>query len=131
MLYDFKCITCGNEESRVFPASKYDDKITEDGKLKRQKCEKCRTISLYRHITKAPSVMGGTKGYVSMERWQAQNPGYAARKEDELQEKLASRHRRKVLDKINKQVAGEKRDQRHKGYGKGQNEEKLKSDDGI
>lgn len=125
MLYDFKCTSCGHEQVEVFPANDYDQKVMEDGRLKRKKCEECGTMTLYRHIIEAPSVLGGTKGYVSMERWQQQNPGNTKRQEDTLRIKMADRHRKKVLDKINKQAGGGKRDDRHKGYGKGKGEEKL------
>lgn len=110
----------------MFPAADYDKKVTEDGRLKCQRCEKCKTISLYRHITRAPGVLGGTKGYVSMERWQRMNPDHAKRKEADLQRRMADRHRKRVLDRINKQIAGDKREDRHKDYGEGQSEEKLK-----
>lgn len=129
MLYQFKCKECGHEQEEMFPASEYDAKVKDNGRLKRKRCEKCRTISLYRHITKAPGVLGGTSGYVSMERWQKQNPDHAKRKEEQLQKKMSDRQRKRVLDRINKQIAGGKRDQRHEGYGEGQSEEKLQSDD--
>ena len=129
MLYDFKCVTCEYEQVEIFPAADYDKKVMEDGRLKRKKCEECNTISLYRHIIKVPGVLGGAGGYVSMERWQRMNPDHAKRKEDNLQDKMGDRHRKRVLDKINKQIAGEKRDQRNKDYGKGQKEERLRSDD--
>jgi len=128
MLYDFLCKTCGHEQAEVFLANDYDKKVTEDGRLKRKKCEECSTISLYRHIIKAPSVLGGPGGYVSMERWQRMNPDHAKRKEADLQERMADRHRKRVLDKINKQMGGSKRQDRDKDYGKGQGEEKLSND---
>lgn len=129
MLYDFKCKNCGEERAEMFSANDYDKYVHEDGRLKRKRCKKCKTVSLYRHITKAPAVLGGTSGYVSMERWQRMNPDHAKRKEEQLEKKLADRHRKRVLDKINKQMGGDRRDDRHKGYGQGQGEEKLKSDD--
>lgn len=128
MLYQFKCKECGHEQEEAFSVSDYDKKVMEDGRLKRKRCEKCRTISLYRHITKAPSVMGGTGGYVSMERWQKMNPDHAKRKEADLQKRMADRHRKRVLERINKQIAGGKREDRNKDYGKGQGEEKLTDD---
>lgn len=125
MLYDFKCKTCGYEQTDVFPMADYDKKVMDNGRLKRKKCEKCKTISLYRHIIKVPGVLGGPGGYVSMERWQRNNPDHTKRKEAGLQKKMADSHRKRVLDKINKQVGGEKRKDRHKDYGKDQREEKL------
>ncbi len=125
MLYDFKCTTCGEETEVIFPVSEYDKKVAEDGRLKRKRCKKCSTLSIYRHIIKAPRVLGGSGGYVSMERWQRSNPDHAKRKEAGLQKKMADSHRKRVLDKINKQVGGEKRKDRHKDYGKDQREEKL------
>lgn len=125
MLYDFKCTSCGHEQPEVFPANDYDKKVMEDGRLKRKKCKECKTMTLYRHIIEAPQVLGGTKGYVSMERWQQQHPENAKKQEDKVLEKMADRHRKKVLDRINKQNGGGKREDRHEGYGKGQGEGKL------
>ena len=128
MLYDFKCRTCGEELEVSFPASEYDERVAEDRRLKRKRCEKCRTIMFYRHIIKVPSVLGDTSGYVSMERWQRMNPDHAKRKEAALEKKMADRHRKRVLDRINKQMGGAKREDRNKGYGEGQGEEKLSND---
>lgn len=129
MLYDFLCQECGHGQVEIFSANDYDKKVMEDGRLKRKKCEECNTILLYRHIIKVPGVLGGAGGYVSMERWQRMNPDHAKRKEDDLQTKMGDRHRKRVLDKINKDIKQSGRDKRHTGYGEGQREEKLKSDD--
>lgn len=125
MLYDFKCKTCGHEQTDIFPMADYDKKVMDNGRLKRKKCEKCKTISLYRHIIKAPGVLGGAGGYVSMERWQKMHPDNAKRKEAQLEKKMEDRHRKRVLDNINKQTGGGKQKDRHKDYGKDQREEKL------
>jgi hypothetical protein len=129
MYYDFKCKECDHEQGATFPANDYDDYVMEDGRLKRKKCEECKTISLYRHIIDAPAALGGTKGYKSMERYQADNPGNSRRLQDQLETKMADRHRKRVLDNINKQMGGGKRGDRHKDYGDGQGEKKLRSDD--
>ena len=128
MLYQFKCRSCEHEQEEWFNASDYDKRVTEDGKLKRKRCKECKSISLYRHITGVPGVLGGTKGYVSMERWQQQNPDYAKRKEEQLTRRLEAR-RQKKLARINKQTAGNKREERHKNYGEGKRETKLDSPD--
>lgn len=128
MYYDFKCKECGHEQSKVFSMNDYDQRVMEDGRLKREKCEECRTISLYRHIILPPAVLGGTKGYKSMERYQNENPGNTRRLEDQLAKKMADRHRKRVLDKINKDVGGGRRGDRNKDYGEGQSEGRLKSD---
>lgn len=129
MYYDFKCKECGHEQGAVFSMADYDKKVTEDGRLKRKKCEECKTLLVYRHIITAPEVLGGTSGYKSMERYQRENPGNARRLEDQLAKKMADRHRKKVLDRINKQMGGGKRGDRHKDYGDGQSEGKLNSPD--
>lgn len=128
MLYQFKCKNCDHEQEDMFQMVDYDEHVAEDGLLKDKHCEKCNTISLYRHITRPPGVLGGTKGYVSMERWQRMHPDHYKRKAAELEKQLADRKRKRVLDKINKQVAGGKRDQRHKDYGEGKGEEKQSID---
>lgn len=129
MYYDFKCKECGHEQGAVFSMADYDNYVMENGRLKRKKCEECKTISLYRHIVEAPAALGGTKGYKSMERYQAENPGNSRRLEDQLAKKMANRHRKRVLDNINKQMGGGKRSDRNKNYGDGQSEKKLESDD--
>lgn len=129
MLYDFKCKECGHEQQEIFPAADYDKKVKDDGRLKRKKCENCGTISLYRHIISAPAALGGAKGYVSMERWLKQNPDHAKRKEAELQKKMGDRHRKRVLDRINKGMKPRGRDERNTGYGEGKGESNLGSID--
>lgn len=129
MIYDFKCQACGAKTQAVFLMTEYDHKVTEDGRLKRKKCQKCQSLSLYRHIILAPNTLGGPGGYVSMERYQQQNPENTQRLEKELTKKMADSHRKRVLDHIDKQISGGKRDDRHKNYGKGQSEGKLQSHD--
>ncbi len=129
MYYDFKCKECDHEQGAVFFANDYDKYVMEDGRLKRKKCEKCGTISLYRHIISAPSVLGGPGGYVSMERYQRLNPGNTRRLEDNLEKKVNDRHRKRVLDKIDKQLGGNRKGDRHKNYGRDQSEDRLKHND--
>lgn len=129
MFYDFKCSNCGNEQGAMFSVDDYDKKVTEDGRLKRIKCEKCKKILLYRHIISAPNVLGGPGGYVSMERYQRMNPGNTKRLADNLENKVNDRHRKRVLDKIDKQLGGKKKGDRHKDYGRDQSEDKLKHND--
>jgi hypothetical protein len=130
-MYNFKCIECGHGQDLFFLASEYDEQVHDeeeiDGLHRTELCEKCGTKSLYRHITAdtMPSVMGGTSNYKSMERFWADNPEIAHKKEDELNAKIEDRHRRRVLDKINKQMERAGKEQRHKGYGKGQGETRL------
>jgi predicted nucleic acid-binding Zn ribbon protein len=127
MLYDFKCKNCGHEQQEVFSVSDYDKRVMDNGRLKRKKCKECKTISLYRHIITAPGVLGGSGGYVSMERWQREHPDNTKRKEESLQKKMEDRHRKRVLNKINKQMGGGKRKDRNKDYGEGQGEDHLRS----
>jgi hypothetical protein len=124
MLYQFKCKNCGYDQEEVFPAVDYDKKV-KDGKLKRVRCKECDMISLYRHITEAPKVLGGTKGYVSMERWCQKHEKH---KGEELENRLKER-RRKKMEKINKQTRRQDRNDRYKGYGEGQSEERLRFDE--
>jgi len=128
MLYDFRCSKCEHDQTESFLAADYDNKVMEDGRLKRKKCEECGAMKLYRHIIEAPGVLGGPGGYVSMERWQAMNPDNAKRKEAELEKKMNDRHRKRVLDKINKDMKRQGRDARNKDYGNGK-EDKLSSGD--
>lgn len=129
MYYDFKCKECDHEQGAVFPANDYDKKVMENGRLKRVKCEKCKTLSLYRHIITAPAVMGGTKGYISMERWQKMHPEHYKKKEDEAVQAREDRNRKKMMKQINQQIRGEKTEGRHEGYGEGKTEDKLRSPD--
>lgn len=116
VLYQFKCKNCGNETEEIFPAVEYDKRVMEDGRLKRKKCEECKTLGVYRHITKAPAILGGTNGYLSMERYWAQNPDIARKKEDDLEKKLQERHRKKVMEQIDKQQRRSGSQERGKGY---------------
>lgn len=129
MFYDFQCVGCGNKEIHMFAMVDYDKKVMENGRLKRKKCKECGAITLYRHIIEVPTVLGGSKGYVSMERWQRMNPDNTKRKADQLEDKINDRHRKRVLNKLNKDMKRQGREARHKDYGDGQSEEKLKSDD--
>ncbi len=128
MHYDFMCSNCEHEQGAIFSANDYDQKVMEDGRLKRVKCEKCKSLSLYRNIKSPPAALGGCKGYVSMERYQQQNPDNTKRKEASLEKRMAERHRKRVLDKIDKQLGGNKRQDRNKDYGEGQREERLDND---
>lgn len=116
VLYQFKCKNCGNETEEMFPAVEYNKRVMDDGRLKRKKCKECKTLNVYRHITKAPAILGGTNGYLSMERYWAQNPDIARRKEEELGKKLQERHRKKVMEQIDKQQRRSGSQERGKGY---------------
>jgi len=131
VLYEFGCRNCQHIQEVVFSVKDYDKKVSKKGKLKRAKCEQCGKLTLYRHISvsNAPSILGGPGGYISMERWQREHPEYAKRNEEQLEQKLADRRRKRVMDRINKQTGGDKRDQRDNDYGKGQQEERLRLDD--
>lgn len=103
--------------------------LDEDKRSITEKCGECESDQIFYHsVGQAPAVLGGTKGYMSMERYQQLNPDNYKRKEEELQTKMEDRHRKRVLDKLNKEMGGGKRQDRHKGYGKGQGEEKLRND---
>ena len=127
MLYDFQCLKCQSIHQHIFPAIDYDKHVTDEGQLKRKKCPECNATALYRYIS-APSVMGGTRNYMSMERYWAQNKGEQNRKADELAKTLAQRHADRVTSRIDKQQERQGSDKRHEGYGEGQGEQKLKSD---
>ena len=130
MLYDFQCTTCSGIEPHSFPMADYDKYVMDDGRLKRKKCPRCKTTTLYRYIEpgRAPAAMGGTRNYMSMERFWAQNKGEMRRKEDALAKTLAQRHADRVTSRIDKQQERQGSDKRHEGYGTGHGEQKLKSD---
>lgn len=130
MRYSFICKECENIQDEFFSAASYDEYVVPDGNeeglLLNGVCEKCGSKRLFRTIISAPSVLGGTTGYKSMERYWQENKGEARRREDELSKKLEDRRRKRVLDRINKQVVNDAdRTRRHKDYGKGQGEQKL------
>jgi hypothetical protein len=130
MLYDFQCVTCSGVQTHSFPMADYDKYVMDDGKLKRKKCPQCKTITLFRYIAPGhiPAIMGGTKNYMSMERYWAQNKGEQRRKEDALAKKMADRHEQRVTSNIDKQRERKGSDKRHEGYGSGHGEQKLSSD---
>jgi hypothetical protein len=130
MLYDFKCKQCEHIQPFVFPAVEYDKFVMEDGRIKRRRCEKCKAMALYRYVDpdRVPGIMGGSRNYMSMERYWSQNPGEARKKEDELSRKMADRHHERVTKRIDKQTERSGSDKRHKDYGEGQGEQRLKLD---
>ena len=128
MLYQFQCTTCEHIQEEIFSAADYDKKVNTNGRLKRRKCENCGSITLYRHIIKMPDVMGGTRGYVSMERYWANNAELAKTKQDNLNARMSERFRKRVLDNIDKQAKRSNSNDRHKDYGEGCGETKLKTD---
>lgn len=128
MLYDFKCSKCDHEQGVVFSIHDYDKKVAEGGRLKRTRCENCKSISLYRHMIVAPNTLGGPGGYISMERYQRQHPENTSRLKRNADKKMAEQYRKKTLDQINKDMGSGKREDRHKDYGDGQRESKLSSD---
>lgn len=101
----------------------------EDGNAKK-KCPSCKEKQLRYYVDEAkiPGFMGGSKNYMSMERYWSQNKGEQRRQEDTLAANLEKRHYDRVTSRINKQQKGSGRDKRHEGYGKGQGEQKLNSD---
>ncbi len=129
MIYDFKCSSCDKIHPFAFAAVDYDKKVRQDGKLKRYKCPDCKSTTLYRYMEpgEMPGVLGGTRNYVSMERYWAQNKEEARRKEEELSKTIAERHAKRVTSNVDKQQTRQGRDKRHKGYGKGHGEQKLNS----
>lgn len=136
MIYGFSCKTCGKLHDFSFPMSEYDKNVHNendklDGCHRAELCEKCKTKTLYRHISAdtMPMAGGGTSGYKSMERYWSENPGEVRRKEDALAKTLAQRHADRVTSNIDKQQPRQSRDKRNEGYGKGQRERRLKSDD--
>lgn len=132
MRYSFICVKCHHVQDLFFAAADYDEEVHNspelDGLHRTEKCEKCGQQQLYRHITNAAQVMGGTGGYKSMDRYWSENPGLRRKKEEDLNNKLEERHRKKVLDNINKQSERLGRDKRHEGYGPDSSEEKLNID---
>ena len=106
MYYDFKCKECDHEQGVVFSIHDYDKKVAEGGRLKRTRCENCKSISLYRHMIVAPNILGGPGGYVSMERYQRQHPENTSRlKRDVDKKKLHTTERNwnvcnRCLDKL-------------------------------
>lgn len=129
MLYDFQCTVCSGIQPHSFPAVEYDRFVMEDGRLKRKKCPECKTMTLYRYIEpgRAPACLGGTRNYVSMERYWSQNKGEQRRREDQLAKTLADRHHERVTSRIDKQQTRQGSDKRHEGYGSGGGEQKLDS----
>jgi len=135
MLYSFSCRTCERRHEFSFLMSQYDQHVHNennelDGCHRTELCEKCKTKTLYRHISAdtMPMAGGGTNGYMSMDRYWAQNPGEQRRKEDALAKTLAQRHADRVTSRIDKQQERQGSDKRRKGYGKGQGEQRLNSD---
>lgn len=106
MLYTFQCRSCEHHREEIFLASDYEKRVSKDGKLKRAKCEKCKKCDVYRFIGKAPAVLGGPGGYVSMERYWAQNPDIAKKQEAGLRE-ARERTRKFKNDAIKRQKEGE------------------------
>ncbi len=104
---------------------------------KRRKCKTCGKQELFMYTSeeesaenakKIPGVLGGSRNYMSMERYWAHNKGELRRKEDALAKKMADRHEKRVTSNIDKQRERQGSDKRHQGYGEGQREQKLNSD---
>jgi hypothetical protein len=106
MLYQFQCIACDNLHEEAFPVSEWDKRMTKDDRLKRRRCENCGELKLYRYIGKMPEVLGGTNGYVSMERYWNRRPEERKRREDQLRQE-SERGRRFKNEVIERQKKGE------------------------
>jgi len=132
MRYGFICVKCNHIQDLFFAAADYDEEVHNepelDGLHRTEKCENCGANQLYRHITNTAQVLGGTSSYKSMDRYWAENPGLRRKKEEDLNNSLQDRRRKKVLDNINKQKERRGPDQRHEGYGPGGGEERLSID---
>ena len=130
----FKCDDCDHVQQLDIKTDKAfyqieDQYIDEDKRAKNEKCKGCGSDEIFYHNPgKAPAVLGGTSGYMSMERWMKNNPEHAQRKEAEMMRTLEAR-KEKRNKKINQSGAGGRAGDRHKGYGRGQQEQKLKGED--
>lgn len=124
-VYEFMCEKCEHVSEELFSMSSYPDHVDEDGYLLHGKCKECGHDRLFRHIRTAPEI---STGYMSMEKYWAQNPGLVRKHEDKLAAKLEERHRKRVMDNIDKQQRRNDAHKRHDGYGKGKGEERLKYD---
>lgn len=131
-----KCASCETIQtlSIVLPEDKAFYQVEhyyfDEDKKAKTPCKACSKKELIYYVdeTKIPGFMGGSKNYMSMERYWSQNKGEQRRQEDTLAANLEKRHYDRVTSKINKQQKGLGRDKRHEGYGKGQGEQKLNSD---
>jgi len=133
MLREFECTKCKNIHSLFFLWSEL-EKILQEEKDKwgyiKYHCEACQIpTKQYLVVTKAPTLQGVRGQYMSMESWWAKHPEEYKRKTEEV---LADKARKNEMIKkrLNKQSlpSDEKRKERHKGYGKGNKETKLKLD---
>ncbi len=130
---ELKCGACGNRQS--FKVSddvafyQVEHKYFDDDKTAKRKCKACKEKQLYYYVDeeKIPEVLGGSRNYMSMERFWTQNKGEMRRKEDALAKTVAERHANRVTSNIDKQRERQGRDKRHQGYGSGQGEQKLDS----
>lgn len=74
MIYSFLCKKCNLDHVESFSASSYDDRVRHDGLLLNVCCENCGASKLYRNIATVPDVLGGTKNYLSLDKYWSQNP---------------------------------------------------------
>ena len=130
MLYDFLCIECNHQQVINFSAIEYDNNVHLDGLYKHNSCEMCGKKSLYRHITQSnmPSVMGGTKGYKSIDKYWSDNPALRRAKEEEVLKQINDRRERNWKKRKNAPMYNEP-ENRHKDYGPNSKEDKLKLDE--
>lgn len=98
MRYDFECSTCGHRQLVEFSVADYDTLVEESGRLRDTACEECHTTTLVRYIGQAPVALGGTRGYMSMERYLSKNKGQQRLNEERARRELADRHNRNMKD---------------------------------
>jgi hypothetical protein len=72
-LYKFVCESCSYEAEEIFPASEWDRYISQDDYRKYKKCLECKEGRLRLSIGDT-MIMGGSTGYMSMERYWSKNP---------------------------------------------------------
>lgn len=133
---NLRCEACGNHQ--ILAAEVPEDKMFcqveheyfDDDKSAKITCDECGSKQLYYYVdeNKIPGAMGGTKNYMSMERYWAHNKGEFRRHEDKLSKTMAERHQDRVASRINKQTTRQGKEKRHDGYNNGNSEQRLSSD---
>jgi hypothetical protein len=129
-----KCAACGNLQiiklSDELTFYEQESKFFTEDKRAKKKCSKCKEQQLYYYVdeNKIPTIMGGSKNYMSMERYWAHNKGEMRRHEDNMSKTMADRHQDRVSSRIDKQSTKQGKEKRYDGYSNGNSEQKLSSD---
>lgn len=112
--YPFKCQTCDMQQVLLFMTiAEYSEQV-KDSQMTIY-CDKCGHDTIFDRIIGPFQIMGGAKGYKSLEKYWEERPAERRQKEEQIKADMQKRHEAVMKKAATKKVVS-KREDRHSGY---------------